>query len=1108
MADVDVDRNLLFGVIALQDDLIDQAQFTDVCAGWAVRMQEPLADLLVERGWITPEDRREVVRKLERKLKKHGSDVRATSGAVAGADARDAIRAVEHPEVRKSLSGLPPAAGHVLVETMVKPTEERTRYTLTRLHAKGGLGRVWVARDHDLNREVALKEILPDQASHPEMWRRFLKEAQITGQLEHPNIVPVYELARRKEDDQPFYVMRFVRGRTLLDAIADHHRRRGQGPADPFELQKLLAAFTSVCQAIGYAHSRSIVHRDLKPENVMLGNFGEVIVLDWGLAKMVDRPDEAGDLPGIAITDEAKAEATLAGRQLGTPAYMAPEQAEGRLDLIDARTDIYGLGTILFEILTGRPPFEGTPAEVFRRIRTGPTPRALEVEPTVPRPLDEICARAMARVRADRYARATDLAEAVQRWIADAPRLAQANARVDGLAAAEVREVPGIIKELGDDRRLVRERLQEMARSDQTGPHGVRSRIHAALALLSEDPTQADTLADRLLQAESRPDELIVIRQALQDQGHAEPRTPALWALLNTTEAALTDPQFRAAGVLALFAPHDPRWSDLGRPMAEKLVHENPLLIGAWREVFQPVCGELVEPLRAIHGDRSHPEPRALASSLLFEFAIHPDNPHPTEDLVELIGEADPPLFRRILDTIPERARAVALLAAKLDRPARFDDVLARRQGQMATALALLGESERIWPWFKHTDDPSARTELIHDLARFGADPRPVIERLKTEPDVSARRALVLALGEYPTDQVPANDRQALVSMLLAWYRDDPDPGVHGGVDWLLRQKWDQARALDRIDAELSGVGLPEGRNRGRFARIVSRPKVRPDLPGARDWYVNGQGQTFAVVRGPVEFLMGSPEGEDDRMADEIPHRVRIGWSFAIATQPVTVVQYARFLDQNPSLLRMDKHETVTPHIPSPDCPIVGVDWYDAAKYCNWLSGREGIPEAQWCYPKEIGPGMTLPQDCLSHTGYRLPTEAEWEYACRAGSAASRYYGGSVAMLPKFAWYLENAGRQTHPTGQLKPNDQGLFDMLGNAYQWTQDPYNRYQTDQGDSPVMDEEVNIIISYEVVRVLRGGAFGVSAPLLRSARRLGVQPSLRVAYLGLRPARTYP
>ncbi len=414
MSQVDADRNLLFGVLALQLELIDAPVFAGVCGEWAARKDVTLAQLLVDRGSIAPEDRQQVEALLERKLKKHGGDVHATLGAVADVAARDAIRQVDDSEIRKSVSTLSPTAGFVFTETSTPTNQEpRSRYSLTRLHAEGGLGKVWLAHDSDLNREVALKEIQPHQAQHPEAWRRFIKEAQVTGQLEHPNIVPVYELARRALDDQPFYTMRFVRGRTLRQAIADMSK------ADPLTLPKQLQAFISVCQAIGYAHSRGVIHRDLKPENVVLGGFGEVLVLDWGLAKMVDRPDDAQE---VALTEEAETEATRAGSLSGTPAYMAPEQAEGRLDLIDTRTDIYGLGGILFEILVGRPPHQGgNTIELFERIISGATPRARDFEPATPPALDAICAKAMAKERAGRYGQASELAEDVQRWLADEP---------------------------------------------------------------------------------------------------------------------------------------------------------------------------------------------------------------------------------------------------------------------------------------------------------------------------------------------------------------------------------------------------------------------------------------------------------------------------------------------------------------------------------------------------------------------------------------------------------------------------------------------------------------------------------------------------------------
>ncbi len=420
----DIDRNLLFGVIALQDDFIDQAQFADVCAGWAMRMDRPLADLLKERGWLSDSDCQDIERKLARKLKKHRNDPRATLASMADAELRDVLQSIASPDLNHTLRELAPATGHRLVETLVPPSDQRSslRYTLSRMHAQGGLGKIWIAKDTDLNREVALKEIRVERSTNPDAWKRFMKEAQVTGQLEHPNIVPVYELARRKEDDQPFYTMRFVRGHTLRSAIADFHQKRGRKALDRLELQRLLLEpFVKVCQAIGYAHSRGVIHRDLKPENVVLGSFGEVIVLDWGLAKILD--DSPAARPAdqrVTVTAEADTKATHGA--IGTPSYMAPEQALGDSARIDTRTDIYGLGGILYEILTGRPPAQGdTLPDVISKVTTGRIDRARAVEPTVAKALDAICAKALALRPEDRYRSAEELAEDVRRWLLDEP---------------------------------------------------------------------------------------------------------------------------------------------------------------------------------------------------------------------------------------------------------------------------------------------------------------------------------------------------------------------------------------------------------------------------------------------------------------------------------------------------------------------------------------------------------------------------------------------------------------------------------------------------------------------------------------------------------------
>jgi serine/threonine protein kinase len=273
----------------------------------------------------------------------------------------------------------------------------------------------------DLEREVALKELRPEQASNPVVWSRFLEEAKITGQLEHPNIVPVHELVRSGESRQPFYTMRFVKGRTLSEAVRDYHHRRAEGQSDILEFRSLLGAFLGVCNAIAYAHSRGVIHRDLKPQNVVLGDYGEVIVLDWGLAKLVDRAEETLT-PAVAVAREADRGETVQGQVLGTPAYMSPEQAEGRWDRVDRRTDIYGLGAILYEILAGQTPFDGAgTADVLRKVASEPPVPLRSVYPKVPLALEAICLKALAKRPEARYGSARELADEVRHYLADEP---------------------------------------------------------------------------------------------------------------------------------------------------------------------------------------------------------------------------------------------------------------------------------------------------------------------------------------------------------------------------------------------------------------------------------------------------------------------------------------------------------------------------------------------------------------------------------------------------------------------------------------------------------------------------------------------------------------
>jgi eukaryotic-like serine/threonine-protein kinase len=328
-------------------------------------------------------------------------------------------------------------------EVVVYPFAER--YHFTKMLGEGGMGEVRLCRDRMIGREVAMKVILPSISSRSEIHARFVREARVQGQLEHPAIVPVHDFGV-DADGHAFFTMKRVRGVTLEDVL-DGLRRGHDETTREHTRHKLLAAFVRVCLAIDFAHGRGVLHRDLKPANVMLGGYGEVYVLDWGLAKVrgASRSVDAS-VPNLADLDEdganddeshasrtratpeaapepasevpAKRGPTQAGSMLGTPGYMAPEQIRG--EEVDERTDVYGLGGILFEILTlealhGEPPIAGMMARALHGVDARPSVRAPKRD--VAPELEAVCVRACALVRRDRHASARELADSVEAYL-------------------------------------------------------------------------------------------------------------------------------------------------------------------------------------------------------------------------------------------------------------------------------------------------------------------------------------------------------------------------------------------------------------------------------------------------------------------------------------------------------------------------------------------------------------------------------------------------------------------------------------------------------------------------------------------------------------------
>jgi serine/threonine protein kinase/formylglycine-generating enzyme required for sulfatase activity len=475
--------------------------------------------------------------------------------------------------------------------------------------------------------------------------------------------------------------------------------------------------------------------------------------------------------------------------------------------------------------------------------------------------------------------------------------------------------------------------------------------------------------------------------------------------------------------------------------------------------------------------------------------ALLPSDDSQTEFLYDSLIAAPPDevdTIRRAL-LARERKLPVSTLEAQLEGDASGDPsdpkvrLVTERKAHAAITLLLLKQADKVWPLFKNSPDETVRSYLIHSSSPLGVDPQIVADHFFKEADAGSQAALLLLLGEYPDFGLRDGQRDEIIPKLLAIFDKESDAGVHSAAQWLLR-KWHCEDILNAAVDRLSTNEIERKRN-GSYEQ--------------RRWYINRQGQTFVVVDATRPFLIGSPDSEHGPdIFNETQQRRTIGRHYAIAVTPVTIEKFRRFQLERPEVMRMPEKDLGK----TLDSPQTGMTWYEAAEYCNWLSEKDEIPREQWCYRPngkgQFGEGMRSRDGYLALTGYRLPTEAEWEFACRAGTTTRFYCGQDDSLLGAYAWFQDNIHSQgfIHPVARLKPNDLGLFDLHGNVWQWCECPPSNY-TIADDSPASE-----IVTNDKLAAVRGGAYENLPRRVRAAFRGLYSPKYRQPVFGFRPVRT--
>ncbi len=649
--------------------------------------------------------------------------------------------------------------------------------------------------------------------------------------------------------------------------------------------------------------------------------------------------------------------------------------------------------------------------------------------------------------------------------------------------------------------RPLRERLDAaQAGGDTIG----MAKMRAGLLVTQEEKTQVAALTEALLTLPVA--EFAVVRELLPPYADASV-TSEMWNSVEDEKRLPAQQRFQGAVALARLTPDDARWPALAPFIARHLTSLPAAELVAWRPLLEPIRTALTpEVARLVVQPKVDPILRRSAAETLVDYAR--DN---GLVVAEALLDSDPATFEVLWRVAARNSeQAIQRLEQELalpSPPGAGDDDLEKlhiRQSRAAAGLVRLDRADKVWPKLvfdpqpsdPQSQDPSLRTEVLHALAEYRVPWQKVVDRLKTGfakaqhaprdvRETSIQRSLLMALGGY-TGRLSAEIRTELIEQLRLHnvFHNDPDPGIHSACELLLR-RWAEKRWLDTAQTELRD--------------LKSKPPT-PSEGEPRRWFVNSQKQTF-VVFPPGVFLMGSPIQERGRIPqNEQQHRRQIERAFAIAATEVTRADYTIFAMETHNKIQNSQYSNTSYD------PYTRVRWVEAAQYCNWLSRKDSLTECYFITGTGSTATVTMKPTLLGLDGYRLPFEAEWEFACRSGVIAAWGHGRADRRLGQYAWFLTNSNEHLWPVGRLLPNEAGLFDMSGNAAEWCQDRAMVYPNEDRDHPTqLDNSSDVDMSSS--RMLRGGSYSITSTVLRAADRYNDRPDVDDNYISFRPVRTY-